>query len=115
MTTIQKTIMKIPSKKIELPSFPWSEVVVRKITVSEQRQIQKQYNITSKTEALSDEAINATFEMICSCIESRNFTDEEGVDMSVDISVIQKMPNDDVEFLMFHWLWIKTEKYWKNE
>jgi len=51
--------------------------MLRKITVAEQRSIQKQYKVTDKTDSSSEEAINATFAMIVACIVSRNFQDED--------------------------------------
>ena len=111
MTQIQ---LKLPWKKITLPSYEWSEVMIRKITVGEQREIRKKYNVTSKSDMESDETTEAMLAMVVSCIESRNFMigDEP---LLVSIEALEQMPNEDVTFLIGETLWIKIAWNEKND
>lgn len=111
MTQIQ---LKLPWKKITLPSYEWSEVIIRKITVGEQREIRKKYNVNSKSDMESDETTEAMLAMVASCIESRNFMIGEEP-LLVSIEALEQMPNEDVTFLIGETLWIKTDQNTKND
>jgi len=88
--------------------------MIRKITVGEQREVRKKYNVTSKSDMESEAMTDAMLEMVASCIEEWNFMDGEE-ELPITIGALHKMPNEDVTFLIAETLWIKVAVNEKNE
>lgn len=111
---MQKVQMHIPSDKVTLPSFPWSEVELRRITVGEQRTIRAKYSLTSKSDIESKETEQALFEMVLLCIVDWNlYNGEEKV--AITIENLNLLPQEDMTVLIAHVNWIKVPGQEKNE
>lgn len=101
MTKVQFTDPRI-IEKVELPSFPGSEIQMFKtLTVWEQREISGKFP-NAKNPSHPD-AENATMEMIAKVIQSRNFvnTDENWNEVEVPITTesLNKLPLPDLMVL----------------
>ena len=111
------TQFALATKTVTLPSYPWSEVVVKKISVWKQREIQKKYNISSTTAQDEQTSIDASFDMIVEWIVSRNFVIGEWENqqkVEVTAENVAQMPEEDISLLIFEILAIETPKYRKN-
>lgn len=63
----------------------------------------------------SEEMVDITIQLIVSCITSSNFTDSEWNDLPITAEMINQMPQEDVDLLIFECLWHKTQSFEKNE
>lgn len=85
------------TKTIELPSFPWSEVVIyESLLVSDQSNIESRF-----PNAISwwSDWLSATIAMIAATIKSTNFTDENDNDIIFGEEQIKLLPSDDLVVL----------------
>lgn len=89
----------IRTEKISLPSYPWSEVVIRLgLTVADQRDILKKY--PNMTDQKSTDGINATMDMIVKCIVSWNFEwDQDWEILPITAENVSLFPSEDFAVL----------------
>lgn len=116
-----KVSFALALKKIELPSYPWSQVLIKKISVGKQREIQQKYKITTDSSEESEQAMQASFEMLVAWIDSWNFCtewtseNEEPEMLEINAEALLQMPEEDIAMLVYEIAWIVTPKYKKNE
>lgn len=109
-----KVSFAIATKTVNLPSFPWSEVLVKKISVWKKREIQQKYNLTAETSDNDASALQAFFEMIANWIVSRNFVDADWNPVEINEENVSELPEWDVRELMSEIIWNDNAAKLKN-
>lgn len=86
------------TKSIELPSFPWSVVIMRSsLNTAEQRDLVKKYKDIQTDQS---QAIDMGIDSIVMLISSRSFTDDNDKTLAITRDIIEQLPSEDFALLL---------------